>query len=487
MARYKKRPTIQPGMPGLFDDFDDSLFTSADDFPVHPAIEKEAERRLAAEKEKRERMLFDDGDTFSPLEALPHHRPFEIHLVRLRKFGQLRLLRRRYIGIPHRCGSGHGACCRRAAPQRRRHENGEGIALTHDHSDHVRYVYAFLRKYRHMQVFCTPRALNGLLRRHAISNRIKDYHHAIYKEHPFTIGNFTLLAFEVMHDGTDNAGYYITNGAHHIVVATDLGCISERADFYMRKANYLMIEANYNAPMLAAGTYPEYLKARIRSDNGHLDNEVTAEYLARIYTPALRNIFLCHLSKDNNTPRHSSERRGGCAQTGRSDRDRRLLRIALRAHGSRAAHGAAALRLHRTNHTATEMNRAAQNTTTRRSAAACWIEAMRLRTLPVSAAGVVMAAALGVAHGQVRWLPWTLCLIFALLAQIASNFANEYFDFRDGLDRKGRVGPRRGSHRGRHLAPCHAHRHNPHLRHRRRRHRLHPYLLGADGGCWPPA
>lgn len=90
------------------------------------------------------------------------------------------------------------------------------------------------------------------------------------------------------------------------------------------------------------------------------------------------------------------------------------------------------------------MNHAAQNTTTRRSAAACWIEAMRLRTLPVSAAGVVMAAALGVAHGQVRWLPWTLCLIFALLAQIASNFANEYFDFRDGLDRKGRVGPRRG-------------------------------------------
>lgn len=90
------------------------------------------------------------------------------------------------------------------------------------------------------------------------------------------------------------------------------------------------------------------------------------------------------------------------------------------------------------------MNCTAQNTTPRRSAAACWIEAMRLRTLPVSAAGVVMAAALGVAHSQVRWLPWTLCLIFALLAQIASNFANEYFDFRDGLDRKGRVGPRRG-------------------------------------------
>ena len=97
-------------------------------------------------------------------------------------------------------------------------------------------------------------------------------------------------------------GFFITHGNHSIAVATDLGCVSERADFYMRQANYLMIEANYDKAMLAAGPYPEYLKARILSDNGHLDNEVTARYLAEIYSPSLRNIFLCHLSKDNNTP-----------------------------------------------------------------------------------------------------------------------------------------------------------------------------------------
>ncbi len=177
----------------------------------------------------------------------------------------------------------------------------KGIVLTHDHSDHVRYVYTIVRKYRHIGVYCTPRTLNGMLRRHSISNRIKDYHRPIYKEHPFTIGNFTLTAFEVMHDGTDNSGFFITHGRHNIAVATDLGCVSERADHYMRRANYLMIEANYDSAMLAAGSYPEYLKARIRSDNGHLDNEVTARFVAQAYTPALRNIFLCHLSKDNNT------------------------------------------------------------------------------------------------------------------------------------------------------------------------------------------
>ncbi|WP_289749257.1 1,4-dihydroxy-2-naphthoate octaprenyltransferase [Muribaculum intestinale] len=73
-----------------------------------------------------------------------------------------------------------------------------------------------------------------------------------------------------------------------------------------------------------------------------------------------------------------------------------------------------------------------------------WIEAMRLRTLPVSAAGVLTAIGYNVGDGTFKAAPATLCLIFALLAQVASNFANEYYDYRDGLDRAGRDGPRRG-------------------------------------------
>lgn len=73
-----------------------------------------------------------------------------------------------------------------------------------------------------------------------------------------------------------------------------------------------------------------------------------------------------------------------------------------------------------------------------------WVEAMRLRTLPVSVAGVVMAGGCAAATDTLRWHPLLLCLVFAILAQIASNFANEYYDFRAGLDRKGREGPRRG-------------------------------------------
>ena len=73
-----------------------------------------------------------------------------------------------------------------------------------------------------------------------------------------------------------------------------------------------------------------------------------------------------------------------------------------------------------------------------------WIEAMRLRTLPVSAAGVLAGCGVALSYNNFRLLPAAICLVFALAAQIVSNFANEYFDFKNGLDRKGRQGFRRG-------------------------------------------
>lgn len=177
-----------------------------------------------------------------------------------------------------------------------------GILLTHDHGDHVKFAYSLLRRNKSMALYCTPRTLNGLLRRHSISRRIKDYHHAIYKEFPFVLGDLEITAFEVSHDGTDNVGYFIKCADMVFVVTTDTGYITERADYYMRQANFLMIESNYDLDMLVSGRYPEYLKARIKSDTGHLDNRVTAAYLATVAGHGLSDVFLCHLSHDNNTP-----------------------------------------------------------------------------------------------------------------------------------------------------------------------------------------
>ena len=74
----------------------------------------------------------------------------------------------------------------------------------------------------------------------------------------------------------------------------------------------------------------------------------------------------------------------------------------------------------------------------------CWIEAMRLRTLPVSVAGVIVGTACAIMMGSFSAVPAVVCMLFAVLAQISSNFGNEYYDFENGVDRKGREGFRRG-------------------------------------------
>lgn len=73
-----------------------------------------------------------------------------------------------------------------------------------------------------------------------------------------------------------------------------------------------------------------------------------------------------------------------------------------------------------------------------------WIEAFRLRTLPVSIAGVLAGYTVAIAYGNFSWQPALICLVFALIAQIVSNLANEYYDFKKGIDKKGREGFRRG-------------------------------------------
>lgn len=178
----------------------------------------------------------------------------------------------------------------------------KGILLTHDHGDHVRYAYTLLRNNRHLKLFCTNRVMNGLLRRHAISRRIREYHIPIFKEIPFRLFDFEITAFEVPHDGTDNMGFSVEFDSRRFVIATDMGRVSDRARHYIAGADYLVIESNYDARMLRDGRYPEYLKARIVTENGHMDNVDTAAYLAEAVHPRLSHIFLCHLSKENNTP-----------------------------------------------------------------------------------------------------------------------------------------------------------------------------------------
>lgn len=74
---------------------------------------------------------------------------------------------------------------------------------------------------------------------------------------------------------------------------------------------------------------------------------------------------------------------------------------------------------------------------------AIWAGAARPRTLPAAVAPVLAASALAWRDGDFEPWPALACLAFALLIQIGTNFANDYYDFVKGADTAERVGPRR--------------------------------------------
>ncbi len=72
-----------------------------------------------------------------------------------------------------------------------------------------------------------------------------------------------------------------------------------------------------------------------------------------------------------------------------------------------------------------------------------WTEAARPKTLPAAVIPVLVGTALAAAHRTADYGKAAICLLFALLVQIGTNFANDYFDFVQGADTPARVGPRR--------------------------------------------
>lgn len=77
-----------------------------------------------------------------------------------------------------------------------------------------------------------------------------------------------------------------------------------------------------------------------------------------------------------------------------------------------------------------------------------WFAAARPRTLPAAIAPVLVGTALAwhdlwLERQPLAWPAALACLGFALLIQIGTNFANDYYDFIKGADTHERVGPRR--------------------------------------------
>ncbi|NDW18203.1 MBL fold metallo-hydrolase [Dysgonomonas sp. 216] len=175
------------------------------------------------------------------------------------------------------------------------------VLITHDHADHMKSVSYFGTKMS-IPVYATSSVHDGIARSRYCEERLYGSRREIEKDIPFSIKDIRITAFDVPHDSIENVGYHIEINGQTIVLATDVGRITEKITHYASKANHLIIEANYDEAMLQAGSYPYYLKQRIVSGSGHLSNRLTGEFLADIFCNNLNEIWLCHLSKDNNLP-----------------------------------------------------------------------------------------------------------------------------------------------------------------------------------------
>jgi len=72
-----------------------------------------------------------------------------------------------------------------------------------------------------------------------------------------------------------------------------------------------------------------------------------------------------------------------------------------------------------------------------------WILASRPKTLPAAITPVVIGTAFAIRLNEFSILPAIAALIGSLLLQVAANFANDYYDFKKGIDTKERIGPTR--------------------------------------------
>ena len=115
------------------------------------------------------------------------------------------------------------------------------------------------------------------------------------------VAGMRIRYFVVPHDATQTVGYAIEVADHKFVIMTDVGRMTDEAVGFARQADTVVVESNYDMDMLMSGPYTYELKMRIVQGCGHLSNDECASAIRRFWHPGLRNIFLCHLSENNNT------------------------------------------------------------------------------------------------------------------------------------------------------------------------------------------
>lgn len=174
------------------------------------------------------------------------------------------------------------------------------VLVTHDHLDHIRHLGSFCKRLS-KPVYTTADIHRALARHTFTAPTIGPCRRILAEGEWNEVAGMKVRYFVVPHDATQTVGYAIEVEGHKFVIMTDVGRMTDEAVQFAREADSVVVESNYDMDMLMGGPYTYDLKMRIVQGNGHLSNDECASAIRRFWHPGLRNIFLCHLSENNNT------------------------------------------------------------------------------------------------------------------------------------------------------------------------------------------
>jgi len=173
----------------------------------------------------------------------------------------------------------------------------DAIVLTHEHSDHVKGVNVFCKKFE-IPVYAHNDVWSNLYDKF---DKISDKNKKIFTD-TFAIKDLIIEPVELPHD-VKCFGYSLKENDKKISILTDLGHTTNNIFNAVKGSSLVYLEANHDINMLKnSEKYPLTLKLRIAGPNGHLSNDSSAEFIEKLVKTGTRQIVLSHLSKENNTP-----------------------------------------------------------------------------------------------------------------------------------------------------------------------------------------